>query len=117
MTWPIAEWAAARQLMREVGEWPWGETGAVRTLGEGCHAAGRHVQAIAFGREALSLIAPLGDRIKTVTVLTTLALSYLRAGDPATAGLLWGGVEREEQRSFLGFWKMPRKLRPLTQTN
>lgn len=94
----------ALRIMREIGEWPWGETGAVRTLAEICSATGRHVEALAYTREALLLIASTGDRIKTVTVLSSLAVVHLRAGDVDTAGMVWGVVEAEQQRSFLGFW-------------
>lgn len=78
----------------------------MRSLADICSITGRHTEALAYARESLALIAPLGDRVKILVVLTNLAVIHLRAGDPETAGLLWGGIEGAAQRSFLGFWAM-----------
>jgi hypothetical protein len=63
---------------------------------------------VAYLREALALIIPLGDRIKIVRGAAALAVCLLRAGDEEAAGRLWGSIEAEEQRSFLGFWTYSR---------
>lgn len=104
-----SEEETALRLIREIGAWPWGECTALRVLGEICSADGRHHEAVAYQREALSLILPLGDRIKIVRGAAALALCSLRAGDDETAGRLWGSIEAEEQRSFLGFWTYARE--------
>jgi tetratricopeptide (TPR) repeat protein len=96
------------RLMREIGNWPWGDASMLRLLAEASSAAGRHADAARFAREGLALIVPLGDRIKTVSVLAALAVVRLRAGEDEAAGRLWGGIEAEEQRSFLGFWTVRR---------
>lgn len=92
------------ELLREVGAWAWGENSRCRTLAEIASQLGRHTRADEHGREALRLALATGDRIKTVIAVAALANVAARAGDHERAGLLWGAVEAEEGRSFLGWW-------------
>jgi predicted ATPase/DNA-binding SARP family transcriptional activator len=92
------------ELLREVGEWAWGENSRCRTLAEIASRLGRHARADEHGREALRLALTTGDRIKAVIAVAALASVAARAGDHERAGRLWGAVETEEGRSFLGWW-------------
>lgn len=91
-------------LLREIGHWPWGETSRLRDLAELSSLLGRHDEALAYGRDALEVTSRVGNRIKTVMALAALALIARRRGDDAQAGRLWGAIEAEERRSFLGWW-------------
>jgi hypothetical protein len=91
-------------LLRAIGSWAWGENSRLRTLAEVASQLGWHKRADEHGREALRLARESGDRIKTVIALASLALVAFRAGAADRAGRLWGAVEAEEDRSFLGWW-------------
>jgi hypothetical protein len=92
------------EILREVVEWAWGENSRCRTLAEIASRLGRHARADEHGREALRLALTTGDRIKAVIAVAALASVAARAGDHERAGRLWGAVETEEGRSFLGWW-------------
>ncbi|HEX7105724.1 MAG TPA: BTAD domain-containing putative transcriptional regulator [Acidothermaceae bacterium] len=91
-------------LLLELGHWPWGENSRLRTMAEIASELGEHARAQQHGREALQAARRSGDRIKTVIALAALALIAARAGDLESAGRIWGAVETEEGRSFLGWW-------------
>jgi predicted ATPase/DNA-binding SARP family transcriptional activator len=91
-------------LLRELGAWAWGENSRLRTLAEIASQLGQHCLADEHAREALELARFSGDRIKTVIALAASALVAARAGDCERAGRLWGAIETEERRSFLGWW-------------
>jgi ATP/maltotriose-dependent transcriptional regulator MalT len=91
-------------LLLELGHWPWGENSRLRTMAEIASELGEHARAQQHGREALQTARRSGDRIKTVIALAALALIAARAGDLESAGRIWGAVETEEGRSFLGWW-------------
>ncbi len=91
-------------LLHGIGSWSWGENSRLRTMAEIASQLGWYQRADEHGREALRLARESGDRIKTVIALASLALVAFRAGDVDRAGRLWGAVEAEERRSFLGWW-------------
>jgi hypothetical protein len=91
-------------LLRAIGTWAWGENSRLRTLAEIASELGWHARADEHGREALELARASGDRIKSVIALAALALVAYRAGDAERAGRIWGAIEAEERRSFLGWW-------------
>ncbi len=92
------------ELLRGIGSWAWGENSRLRTLAEIASELGQHERADEHGREALRVARVSGDRIKTVIAVAALASVAARAGDVERAGRLWGAVEAEESRSFMGWW-------------
>lgn len=92
------------ELLRGIGPWAWGETSRLRTMAEIASHLGWHARADEHGREALAIARLSGDRIKSLIALAALALVAVRAGDVERAGRIWGAIESEERRSFLGWW-------------
>lgn len=91
-------------LLRGIGPWAWGETSRLRTMAEIASHLGWHERADEHGREALAIARFSGDRIKSLIALAAVALVAFRAGDVERAGRIWGAIEAEERRSFLGWW-------------
>ena len=91
-------------LYRRLGRWPWGEALALGTLAEAASELGRLSQAEEHAREALVLSVEVGDRINVVLSLAALVVVALAAKREERAGVLWGAIEAEEQRAFLGRW-------------
>ena len=92
------------ELLRGIGPWAWGETSRLRTMAEIASHLGWHGRADEHGREALAIARLSGDRIKSLIALAALAVVAIRAGDVERAGRIWGAIETEERRSFLGWW-------------
>ncbi len=61
------------------------------------------------GLEALRLARRMGDRLLRVASLAVLARVAVAGGALERAGLLWGAVEAEEERSPLGLWEQMRQ--------
>jgi len=77
------------------------------TLAELLHKRGRLGESEAWIREALHLIAGMGDRPRTVYALALLAWWAAEAGQEVRAGRLWGAIEGEEERAPIGPWGGP----------
>jgi len=92
------------ELLRGIGPWAWGETSRLRTMAEIASHLGWHDRADEHGRESLAIARLSGDRIKSLIALAALAVVAIRAGDVERAGRIWGAIETEERRSFLGWW-------------
>jgi predicted ATPase/DNA-binding SARP family transcriptional activator len=92
------------ELLRGIGPWAWGETSRLRTMAEIASELGWHERADEHSREALTIARLSGDRIKSFIALAAVALVAIRAGDVERAGRIWGAIETEERRSFLGWW-------------
>lgn len=90
---------------RHLGGWPWGEALTLAMLAEVAGRLGQVPLAEQHACEALTLSVDLGDRINVVSSLAVLATVALAAHDEERAGVLWGAVEAEEQRAFLGRWE------------
>jgi len=94
----------ALALYRLHGGWAWGEAHALANLVEMALDLGDVVTADAHGRECVRASVALGDPISIVMSLAASTLVALAAGRAARAGVLWGAVEAEEGRAFLGRW-------------
>jgi hypothetical protein len=62
----------------------------------------------AWARESLQLIHGVGDRRMTVFALARVARITAESGRKEEAGLLWGAIEAEEERSRMGAWAKER---------
>jgi predicted ATPase/DNA-binding SARP family transcriptional activator len=92
------------KLGRELGAWPWGESIKLLNIAEFAIELGRVEDAEAPCLEALALSREIGSRINTVYALAVLAMAARARGDDDRAGRLWGAIEAEEARTFLGYW-------------
>ena len=96
--------AESLALYRRNGGWAWGEALALSNLVEMALARDDLAAADAHGRECVRASVALGDPISIVMALASSTLVALAGGQTARAGLLWGAVEAEEERAFLGRW-------------
>jgi len=69
---------------------------------------GRPEEAKEWGREAIRLAGEIGNRQMTVYLLALLAAAIAAQGEPGRAGVLWGALEREEERGPVGQWEAER---------
>jgi tetratricopeptide (TPR) repeat protein len=97
------------QIIRELGGWAWGEPNRLVNAAEFSVLLNRLPQAETYGREALKLSRAIGDRIAMTYELAVLALGARAGGDDKRAGCLWGAIEAEEARTFLGHWSADRE--------
>ena len=92
------------ELGRSLGEWAWGDAIKLMNLSELAAWLGRYDEAEEHAREALVISRGIGDAINTVFSLVACANVARLRGDDERAGRLWGAVEAEEKRRFLGRW-------------
>jgi predicted ATPase len=97
------------QIIRELGGWAWGEPNRLVNAAEFCVLLDRLQKAETYGRQALKLSRAIGDRIAMTYELAVLALTARAVGDDKRAGRLWGAIEAEEARAFLGRWPADRE--------
>jgi hypothetical protein len=62
-----------------------------------------------YARQAFGLSCGIGDRTTATYALAVLALVARGRGDDESAGRLWGAIEAEEERTFLGGWQADRE--------
>ena len=96
--------AESLALYRRNGGWAWGEALALANLVEMALARDDLAAADAHGRECVRASVALGDPINIVMALAASTLVALARGRATRAGVLWGAVEAEEERAFLGRW-------------
>jgi len=99
---------AALQGIRDVGGWSWGESNWLVNAAQFSVLLGRLRDAERYGRQALELSTAIGNRINMAYGLAVLALAAQSGGDDQRAGRLWGAIEAEEARAFLGHWSHDR---------
>jgi predicted ATPase/DNA-binding SARP family transcriptional activator len=97
------------QIIRELGGWAWGEPNRLVNAAEFSVLLNRLHEAETYGRQALKLSCVIGDRIAMTYELAVLALAARAGGDDKRAGRLWGAIEAEEARAFLGQWPADRE--------
>jgi predicted ATPase len=94
-------------LAGEVG-FPWWRSRMLRKLADCLLELGRRDRAELAVREALELMAQIGDHQMTVFTLARLARIAAESGRVEEAGLLWGAIEAEEERAPMGAWAKER---------
>lgn len=92
------------------GGWAWGEALSLASLVELALDADDVAAADVHARECLCASVDLGDPITIVGALGASVLVALADGRAERAGVLWGAVEAEEQRAFLGRWAHERAV-------
>ena len=100
--------AEALALYRDHGGWAWGEALVLGNLAEMSADLGDLVTAETHARECLRASVEIGDPITIVMALGQATLVALAGGKVRRAGVLWGAVEAEEERTFLGRWSYER---------
>jgi len=100
---------SALAIVREAGGWAWGEPQYLGTVAEYCCLLDRLDDATTYARQSFRLSCGIGDRITATYAIAVLALVARRSGDDETAGRLWGAIEAEEERAFLGWWQTDRE--------
>ena len=95
------------RLAGEIG-FVWWEAGALSDLADWSFDLRRLTDAEGHARSALRLATNIADRQLQVFLLALLAKIALERGDDLRAGLLWGAVEREEERGAIGQWELLR---------
>jgi predicted ATPase/DNA-binding SARP family transcriptional activator len=99
---------ASLQAIHDVGGWAWGEVNCLINAAQFSVLLGRLLDAERYGRQALELSTAIGNRINMAYGLAVLALAAQTGGDDQRAGRLWGAIEAEEARAFLGHWSQDR---------
>jgi len=95
------------RLAHEVG-FDWWEAGALLNVGDVALSAGRLDEAEEALRAGVGIGKAVGDRQNLVYGLALLAQIAHERGQLERAGVLWGGVEAEEQRGPIGQWEADR---------
>ena len=96
------------QRSREVG-FPWWRARMLRKLAECLMDLGEHDRAAVALREALGIMAEIGDRQMTVFTLARFARLAAESGRTEDAGMVWGAIEAEEERGRMGAWESERE--------
>jgi predicted ATPase len=91
-------------LAAEVG-FTWWQIHYLYFACEMCVNLGRPQEAERWGREGLGHALRIGDRQLTVYLLALLSVSAAAQAEPERAGVLWGALEREEERGPVGQWE------------
>jgi predicted ATPase len=91
-------------VAKEVGFY-WWETGALLDLADVAFGAGRLDEADEALRAGLRIGQRVGDRQHLAYALGLFAHLAFARGQLERAGLLWGGIEAEEQRGPIGQWE------------
>jgi predicted ATPase len=94
-------------LAAEVG-FTWWQIHYLYFACEMCLNLGRPQEAERWGREGLGQALRIGDRQLTVYLLALLSAAAAAQGEPERAGILWGALEREEERGPVGQWESER---------
>jgi predicted ATPase len=94
-------------LAGEIG-FPWWRSRMLRKLVDCMLELGRTSEAEAPAQESLRIMNEIGDRQMMVFALARLARIAAETGREGRAGLLWGAIEAEEDRSRLGAWAKER---------
>jgi predicted ATPase/DNA-binding SARP family transcriptional activator len=100
---------SALAIVREAGGWAWGEPQYLASVAERCLLLDRFEEAATHARQAFELSCGIGDRTTATYALAILALGAREQGDDERAGRLWGAIEAEEERAFLGGWQADRE--------
>jgi predicted ATPase len=95
------------KLAGEVG-FPWWRSRMLRKLVDCMLELGETSGAEACARESLQLLYDIGDRQMMVFTLVRLARIAAETGRAEDAGVLWGAIETEEERSPMGAWAKER---------
>jgi predicted ATPase len=72
---------------------------------EMCLNLGRPEEAERWGRDGLRLAVQIGDRQMSVYLLALLSATAAAQAESERAGVLWGALEREEERGPVGQWE------------
>ncbi len=99
----------ALAIVREAGGWAWGEPQYLVSVSEYSFLLDRLQDAATYARQAFGLSCDIGDRTTATYALAVLALVARGCGDNERAGRLWGAIEAEEERAFLGGWQADRE--------
>ncbi len=99
---------SALAIVRESGGWAWGEPQYLVNIAEYSLMLGHFDDSETYARQAFELSCRIGDRTTATYALAVLALVALGCGDDEGAGRLWGALEAEEERTFLGRWSSDR---------
>jgi predicted ATPase/DNA-binding SARP family transcriptional activator len=100
---------SALAIVRESGGWAWGEPQYLVNIAEFSLMLGRFDDAETYARQAFEASCGIGDRTTATYALAVLALVARGCGDDEGAGRLWGALEAEEERAFLGRWSSDRE--------
>jgi predicted ATPase len=91
-------------LAAEVG-FRWWQVHYLYFACEMCLNLDRPQEAERWGREGLGLALQIGDRQMSVYLLALLSATAAAQGESEHAGVLWGAIEREEERGPVGQWE------------
>jgi hypothetical protein len=94
-------------LAGEIG-FPWWRSRMLRKLVDCMLELGRTGEAEAAAQESLRIMDEIGDRQMMVFALARLARIAAEMGRAEQAGVLWGAIEAEEERSPMGAWAKER---------
>jgi predicted ATPase/DNA-binding SARP family transcriptional activator len=89
-------------IVRAHGGSPMGEAVHLANAAESCYHLGRLDEAEAFGSEAVAVSRAIADRVAIVWEIAILALCARARGNHEAAGRMWGAIEAEEERGFVG---------------
>jgi predicted ATPase len=95
------------ELAGQIG-FPWWRSRMLRKLTDCLLELGQPDRAAPAAREALLIMAEIGDRQMTVFTLARLARIATESGQMEEAGLMWGAIEAEEERARMGAWAKER---------
>jgi len=105
-----ATWTTSLEIVRDLGGWAWAVPIKLNNLADFASELGRPGEAERHARQTLELSSEIGDRITTAFSLAALAVAARARGDHELAGRLWGSIEAEEERTFLGQWPAYRRF-------
>jgi predicted ATPase/class 3 adenylate cyclase len=105
----LAELERSAALAGEIG-FVWFQAGTLAGLADCARQAGRLPDCERWARQALAAANAAADRQWTIVSLALLAYAAATRGDASRAGLLWGAIEREEQRGPVGQWEAERDV-------
>jgi len=94
-------------IAREVG-FEWWEAVKLLELGRYALEAGDVDEGDRRARDALRIYSRQRGRQNIVATLAILAWAAAARGDASRAGTLWGAIEADEARGWLGFWEQRR---------
>jgi predicted ATPase len=95
------------KLAGDIG-FAWWRSRMLRKLVDCMLELGRTSEAETSAQESLRIMDEIGDRQMMVFALARLARIAAETGREERAGLLWGAIEAEEERSRMGAWAKER---------
>jgi tetratricopeptide (TPR) repeat protein len=98
------------EIVRELGGWAWGVPIKLINIADFVTDLGRPDEAQLHAQQALELSREIGDRMTMVFSLASLAVAAHALGNDERAGRIWGAIEAEEERGFLGYWSAYREF-------